>query len=268
MSERPGAELFESQLDSWHAWQQTPWGRIRYRVVGGTLRRTCTALGSAPLKILDVGGGNGSDALPLAESGHDVTVFDYSTALLDEARARGAERRSAGRLATVQGDVADLGSCGLEAFDLVLCHNVVQYQPDTARLVQSLATLVRPPGAVSLMAVNPASDVLTAVVRDGDLGQAAKMLTAPVARARTFDHDVRRVPAAEAEQALAECGFAVERRYGIRVLVDYIADDARKGDPHFYQQLEELELAVCDQPEYFGVARLWQLVARRKERAR
>src|SRR5581483_8012794 len=125
--ERAASEVFDSQLDSWHAWQKTPWGRIRYRVVAETLRRTCAELGTAPLQVLDVGGGDGGDAVPLAEAGHQVTIVDYSQRLLDEARAVADERGVSERISTVHADITDLAAIELDTFDLVLCHNVLQY---------------------------------------------------------------------------------------------------------------------------------------------
>lgn len=255
--------MFDRQLDSWHAWQRTPWGRIRYRVVAETLRRACADLGPAPLRVLDVGGGDGVDAVPLAEAGHHVTIVDYSQRLLEEARAAAGEHRVADRFSTVHADLADLAAAGLDTFDLVLCHNVVQYQQDTTALVSSLVHHVNSHGALSMMAVNPPSDVLTAAIREADLSQATQMLTASTTQARTFGHEVRRVPPGEVEAALNAFGFRVLGRYGIRVVVDYIADDARKHDAEFYRELEQLELALCDQEPYLRTARLWQLVARR-----
>lgn len=258
-------EVFDTQLDAWRAWQRTPWGRIRYRVVGETLRRTCSGLGAAPLRVLDVGGGDGGDALPLAEAGHRVTILDYSAPLLDEARASARERGVTERLTTVHGDLADLATGDLGDFDLVLCHNVVQYRPNSADVIRLLTSRVRARGALSVIAVNPPSDVLTAAVRGADLEEVEDLLTARLVRARTFGHDVRRVWPAQVETALADSGFRVVARYGIRVITDYITDEARKQDPDFFRRLEGLELALCDQEPYLRTARLWQLVAARSE---
>jgi S-adenosylmethionine-dependent methyltransferase len=44
------------------------------------------------LRILDVGGGDARDSLPLALAGHDVTVMDTSPGMLAEASRRAIER--------------------------------------------------------------------------------------------------------------------------------------------------------------------------------
>lgn len=265
MTDRPRSDLFDSNLEAWQQWQQSPWGRVRYAVVAETLRRTCAAIGPGPLRVLDVGGGDGGDALPLTEAGHDVTILDFSEPLLARAKAAAAERGVAARLTTACVDLAELPSLDLGTFDVVVCHNVVQYQAGTTPLVQQLAATLSPGGALSLMSPNPASEVLAAVIRRGDIREATELLTAETARTQTFDHDVRRVSAEEAETALRGCGFANVTRYGIRCVTDYIVDDARKHEADFYADLERFELELCDREPFIRTARLWQLVARRSD---
>ncbi len=247
---------FDSHLDDWRAWQEAPWGRIRYRVVAETLARTCTAIGTGPLRVLDVGGGDGSDAAPLAHAGHDVTVLDQSEALLAQARSRA-------ELSTICSDLDDIPSLGLGSFDLVLCHNVIQYRPDTDSVVRVLSGIVADGGAISLMAPNPPAEVLAAAIRRADLDEATDLLDAPTIRTKTFGQEVRRVGVDEAIDALRDVGFSSVTRYGIRCVTDYISDDARKHEPAFYGRLEALELALCDLEPYVRTARIWQLAARR-----
>lgn len=255
--------MFNERLGDWRAWQQTPWGRLRYHVVAETLRRTCARVGDGPLRVLDVGGGDGGDALPLARAGHAVTIVDYSEPLLAQARQSATAQGLAGRLTTMCADFGDLPSLGLGTFDVVLCHNVIQYQDATVPGVRLLATTVRPGGALSLLAPNPASEVLTAAIRREDLVDATERLTARTAKTETFQHAVRLVSPEEAADALEDCGFGDVTRYGVRAVTDYIGNDARKHEPDFYRQLEALETALCDREPFIRTARMWQLVARR-----
>lgn len=244
-------------LADWRAWQESPWGRIRYRVAAQTLARTCASIGAGPLRVLDVGGGDGSDAAPLAAAGHHVTVLDHSEDLLAQARSRAD-------LSTVCADVDDLPCLGLGSFDLVVCHNVVQYRPDTAVLVRLLAGAVADGGALSLMAPNPPAEVLAAAIRRADLHEAAALLDAPTVWTHTFGRHVRRVSTAEAVDALRDTGLTDVTHYGIRCVTDFIPDDHRKHEPAFYADLEALELTLCDREPYVRTARIWQLVARRR----
>jgi S-adenosylmethionine-dependent methyltransferase len=256
--------VFDSNVPAWHAWQETPWGRLRYRIVAETLSRVCVSLGDRPLRVLDVGGGNGGDVLPLAVLGHDVTLIDYASTLLDEARDDARALGVGGRLHTIHADLAEIASQELVDFDLVLCHNVLQYRSDLAAAVATVCSAVVPGGAVSVMAVNPASEVMVAAIRREDPAEALALLDAPTMATVTFDHNVRAISAAQAETALAAAGCQVSDLFGIRCVTDYILADERKSDPAFYAALEHLELSLCDRAEFFGTARMWQLIARKR----
>lgn len=244
------SSTFEDHLDAWQDEQESPWGRLRYSVVRHTVDRT---IGDREgLRILDLGGGDAADSAQLAAE-HDVTVHDFSAPLLARARQREP------RLTTVLGDLEDARG----EWDLVLCHNVVQYVPDLAQAVRRICSLVAPSGHVSLMAPNPAGEVIAALVRAQDPHAALNLLDAQVAHTVTFDHDVRRVEADRAAQLLRDNGLAVTARYGIRCANDLLADD-RKQDPGFFADLERLELAMCDREPWIRTGRFWQLVAERE----
>lgn len=262
MTPGTAAATFDDHLSAWQAWQQAPWGRLRYRVVAETLRRTCALLGEGPVRVLDAGGGDGTDAVALALQGHDVTVADFSAELLGLARDAAEAAGAANRLRTVEADLDALPD-GLGPYDLVLCHNVLHYRADPLPTIDALLERLAPGGAISLICPNPASDVLVAAVRRLEPAAALAVLEAPTVATQTFGEDVLRVDPDRIAVALAERGIPVVARYGIRVVTDLIADDARKSEPEFYADLERLELALCDREPFVRTARMWQLVGRR-----
>jgi S-adenosylmethionine-dependent methyltransferase len=262
------AGVFGGRTGEWASWQASPWGRLRYDVVRETTARAVAAL-PGRLRLIDVGGGDGADSLPLAEAGHDVTVLDVAPELLVQAQGAADARGIGHDVRVVCADLDDLvrglGASRLGPFDVVLCHNVLQYRADVPATVRFLTGLARPGGVVSVMAPNPAMDVLSAAVRRLDPVGARDLLDSPTVHGATFDHEMRRLEVAEVEQALTDAGCVVERRFGIRCLMDLIADDGIKTDAGFYEQLLELELLVCEREPYWRTARFWQLTARRAD---
>ncbi|HEV2887539.1 MAG TPA: methyltransferase domain-containing protein [Jatrophihabitans sp.] len=261
-------QTFDQHATSWREWQASPWGRLRYRLAAHTLDRVLQPLGSG-CQVLDVGGGDGADSVRLAEQGHLVTILDHSEPLLARAAAAAAEAGVTGRVRTVLGDVGRLaepgflGAAGQPGFDLVLCHNVLHYLSGGGDIVRCLVGTVRIGGLLSLMAPNPAMDVLAAAVRDLDPVAALAVLDAPTVRSVTFEHDMRRLDPRDVEDLLAMCGCRVSDRFGIRCVMDLIADNEKKAAPGFFADLERLELALCDREPYWRTARFWQLVATR-----
>lgn len=253
--------VFDEHLADWRAYTATPWARIRYAVVRRTLTDSLASLGPGPFRVLDVGGGDGLDALPLAAAGHQVTLLDPSEQMLELARQRAAAEGAG--LITVVGGLDDLASLSATPFDLVLCHFVLQYRE--VDLVADLARLVaatRPGGLLSLIAPNPASAVLTRLLRDSPAAALAE-LDRDTAHTVTFDHEVRKLSVNEVEALLSRAGCRIAGRFGGRIANDLVVDDARKDDPSYFADLEALELALCDQEPFWRIGAFWQLVARR-----
>lgn len=237
--------------------------------MAATTRRALAGL-AGPLRVLDVGGGDGADSLPLARQGHDVTVFDFSAELLDRAASAATAAEVADRMHVVCADIDDLGATVLSgrrttgAFDAVLCHNVLHYRDDVPATVAAVVAVLRMGGVVSFMAPNPAMDVLSAAIRRVDPVRARAVLDSPTVHGETFDHDMRRLEFGTVEAALDAASCDVEHRFGIRCVMDLIADEEIKRDPGFYRKLEALELQLCDREPFWRTARFWQLTARRR----
>ena len=98
-------------------------------VVWAVLRQELDRAGR-PLDIVDVGGGTGGYAVPLARAGHKVTVVDASPDALAALTRRVAEDSgpvTSGRIVAVQGNVDALGEVAPPgSADLVLCHSVLK----------------------------------------------------------------------------------------------------------------------------------------------
>ena len=101
-------------------------------------------------RIVDIGGGTGGFAVPLAELGHTVQVIDPSPDALASLDRRARERGVADRVTGQQGDLSDLPDLVDEA-DLVLCHGVLEMVDDPAASLASIADVLRPGGHLSLL---------------------------------------------------------------------------------------------------------------------
>ena len=118
-----------------------------------------------PLTVLDVGGGSGMFAVPLARLGHEVTVVDPSADALATLRRRADTAGVGERVRGVQGD-GDLlhevlpQADGDGGYDLALCHSVLEVVDDPAVTLREIAGALRPGGQVSVATANRAGAVL------------------------------------------------------------------------------------------------------------
>jgi S-adenosylmethionine-dependent methyltransferase len=253
-------QTFDVALAAWQEWQEAPWGRLRFTLAEANLARH---LGDEPLRILDLAGADGGDAVRLAARGHHVTIVDFAPAMLNAAKERAEAAGRTDRITAVQADVFDLPP-NIHGFDVVLCHNLLQYQRDSAATLAAAIAPLRPGGLLSVMAINRHAEPLRAAIRDHDLSEAHAALSTDQARTHTFDTTITLHTADEVSQALDDLDCPVIGHYGIRSVCDYITDDARKHDPDFYADLERLELALTDRHPYMHTARVFQLTARKR----
>ncbi|MFF2774015.1 class I SAM-dependent methyltransferase [Streptomyces sp. NPDC058052] len=261
------AAKFDRAMDVWKEWQEAPWGRLRYAVAEANLVRHAEALGDGPLRVLDLAGGDGGDAVRLAARGHHVTIVDHAPAMLAAAAERAGAAGLAERIDCVEADVHRLPA-GLTGggFDVVLCHNLVQYADDARGTLAAALAPLRAGGLFSLMAINRHSQPLTVAVRELDLPAAAAALDSDRAATHMFGSTLVLHTAEELTGHLAGLGCGDVSHYGIRTVCDYLTDDARKHEPAFYADLERLELALTGRHPYMHTARLLQLIGRKHDR--
>ncbi len=103
------------------------------------------------LRVLDVGCGGGLIAEPLARLGAQVTGLDPAAETIEAAR-----RHAAGQGLEIDyrcGRVEDVAA-EAQAFDAVVCLEVVEHVPDAAAFLATCAGLVRPGGLMLLSTLN------------------------------------------------------------------------------------------------------------------
>lgn len=256
------AQIFDERLSAFKELQRSPWGRIRYSVSIANVQRH---INEAPLRVLDVGGGNGLDAIALAAQGHMVTLLDLSTEMLAEAE-RNAEKCDVAEQVTLrQADLYYIPSLFPEgAFDVVLGHNVLQFVEDVSATLQAICYPARPGGIISILGTNRYSEAYRQALQQLDLKAAHATLGASSTYSITFDTTIHMQAAEELHEPLQNARCEVIARYGVRCLCDYIFDNEIKDDPAFFAQLERLEYALSDQYPYYLLARLYQVIARKE----
>jgi SAM-dependent methyltransferase len=217
-----------------------------------------------PLRVLDVGGGSGMFAVPLARLGHDVTVVDPSADALATLRRRADTAGVGGRVRGVQGD-GDLlhevlpPADGDNGYDLALCHSVLEVVDDPAVTLREIAGALRTGGQVSVATANRAGAVLARAL-GGHPREALGLLE---------DHDPtpgrdrparRRFDPAGLLALVAAAGLEPGPWRGVAVVADLL-DAASGADP---DAVRALELGLTDTSPYRDVATGLHVLATRR----
>ncbi len=210
-------------------------------------------------QVLDIGGGTGGFAVRLAGLGHRVTVVDPSPDALAALARRADEEDVAGLVTGVQGDLGDLGTLAVgDGVDLVLCHGVLGLVEDPAAAVATIASVLRPGGALSLLVSQRHAAVLARAMA-GHFLQARALLEGD----QPGDRTERRFTAEEVAGLLGDAGFSTTSTHGIRVFADLVPSTLLDLEPGGSAALLELERAVAGRPEYLALASQLHVLATR-----
>ena len=253
-------------------------------VVWAVLRQELDRAGR-PLDIVDVGGGTGGFAVPLARAGHRVTVVDASPDALAALTRRVAEDSmpvasrdrltagsaplrpladpagpvTSGRIVAVQGDIDALGEVAAPgSADLVLCHSVLEFVDSPVSAAKSIAATLRPGGAASVIVANRAAAVLARAI-SGHLDAAHALLTDPTGSTGPADRLRRRYDAPSASALLAGAGLTVEQIHGVRVITDLVPGVVLDSEQ---ERLRAIETLAATLPPYRDIATQLHLLAR------
>lgn len=188
--------------------------------------------------VVDIGGGSGTRAVPLAKSGCRVVVVDTSTDALASLARRAAEAGVAERITALQADADQLDSVLPHASaDLVLYHQVVQDVDDPERSVAAAAALLRPGGYLSVLVPGRLSAVLVEALA-GRFAEAMTVMNGEPSRDRKYD-----VPSLRA--LMEQSGVVVESVMGIGVVSALTSNRSRTAPE---DGIADLELALGKHP--------------------
>jgi SAM-dependent methyltransferase len=231
-----------------------PRSALRTAVVWETLERFVAELvagtGRAVLDVVDVGGGTGGLAVPVAQLGHRVTVVDPSPDALAALQRRVADAGVSELVTAHQGDAGSLvSSLGESSVDLVLCHGVLEHVDDPHAAAQDAYAVLRPGGLVSMLVAQRLGAVLARALA-GRFGEARRLLDDPAGRGSDHDPLPRRFDEGSVLELFDGRDVRVRAVHGVRLFTDLLPGALVDGDPEAMEALLELERAAGHHPTY------------------
>jgi S-adenosylmethionine-dependent methyltransferase len=262
MTANDDLERFWTGAAKYAAYLETPEGRLRLDLALANLQDFLPQA-TRPLHALDVGCGTGAIAVRLARLGLHVTLLDASLPMLDFTKRAAQEAGVTDRIALRHGDAEQLATLSdAGSFDLILCHNILEYVEDPCAVLRSAASALRDPSSIiSVLVRNQAGEVLKAAIKDGDLTATEHSLTAEWGHESLYGGRVRLFTTESLQAMLLESSLAVTAQRGVRVLSDYLPPRVSRNDE--YERVFELERKLGRRSEFAAVARYTHCLAHR-----
>ena len=194
-------------------------------------------------KLLDFGSGEGITANHFAEK-NDVTAIEPSKEMLSNAWKDYEYTQ-------IVGDVNALSAFKNETFDMIICHNVLEYIDDKAAVIKALARVLKKDGIISIVKHNRAGRVMQMAVLLDDFEKANEILAGKGSTASKFgtiryyeDNDITKW----------EPQITISDILGIRTFWDLQQNQQKHGDEAWQEKMLQLELRVSQMGEYKNIA--------------
>jgi S-adenosylmethionine-dependent methyltransferase len=183
----------------------------------------------APLRVLDAGCGQGTQALVLARAGHAVTGLDVSDELLGRFAAT-LEREPAAvreRVRLVHGGGENAPELVDGPFDVLLCHGVLMYLDDVAPLLRGLTAVAAPGALLSLLVRNGLAPAMREGLR-GDWAGARRAFD-DLGYVNALGLEARAHRPEELDAVTRPLGWRPHDWFGVRVFCDHRDEPAPAG---------------------------------------
>ena len=227
-----------------------PWGRTFYELIYKQLNVS----DCKKLKILDFGAGFCITADHYAKC-HDVTAVEPS----DEMRAL---RVGDNPYTLVGGGIDYLRDMDADSFDLVICHNVLEYADDKEAILKHLVRVTKPGGILSVVKHNLYGRVMATAVMSDDPKTALSLLDQGAENSMFGKRDVY---SNEWITDFLKDEMTLIDTYGIRTFFGLSSNNDIKYTDDWYQSMLELETKACSMDEYRKVAFFNHLIFAKKQ---
>ncbi|MBQ5558822.1 MAG: class I SAM-dependent methyltransferase [Lachnospiraceae bacterium] len=194
-------------------------------------------------KILDFGSGEGITSNHFAKK-NDVTAIEPSEEMLSNAWKDYEYTQ-------IVGDVNALSGISDETFDIIICHNVLEYIDDKEAVIKALAGVLKKDGILSIAKHNRTGRVMQMAVLLDDFEKANALLDGENSMASKFgviryygDKDILEW----------ESNLVISEVFGIRTFWDLQQNQEKHGDEDWQRKMLQLEMRVAQIPEYRDIA--------------
>ena len=193
--------------------------------------------------ILDFGSGEGITANHLAENNNVVAIEPSEDMLIN--------RWVDFEYNQIRGDVASLSDFEDNTFDMIICHNVLEYIDDKKKALTELCRVLKPQGVLSIVKHNRAGRVMQMAVLLDELEKANELLDGNNSTASKFG--MIRYYENEMISEWIPC-LTIKDCFGIRTFWDLQQNQDKHNSEEWQSRMMQLEMRVSRMDEYRKIA--------------
>lgn len=199
--------------------------------------------------VLDFGSGQGITANHYA-IGNTVTAVEPWNGMLQD-------RWNDNEYTQILGDISALSEFENNLFDIIICHNVLEYIEDKKTVINELARVLKPNGLLSIVKHNRAGRIMQMTVLLDDFDKANALLDGKDSEASKFgtikyyeDEDI----------CHWEKKLKLKKTYGIRTFWDLQQNQDKHSNEDWQNKMMQLEMRVSEMEEFSQIAFFHHLI--------
>ena len=215
---------------------EQPWGKIQYEITFAQLVHLKNK------KILDFGSGLGLVSQFLGEN-NEVVAIEPEKEMLFAYPNHTYEK--------ILGSLEQVEKFESESFDIVLCHNVLEYIEEKNRenYLSELKRVLKQDGKLSIIKHNQVGKIMQAVVFSNDVDQALELLKGNEFRSVSFNSGTTYT----IDKLLEMSKMKLVKYQAIRTFYSLQMNEVKTKD-NWLKKMTEMELAVCDLYPYKDIS--------------
>lgn len=225
-------------METYWANTQKPWGKLFYKIIWAQL----------PLlkqtEVLDFGSGFGISANHLAQQ-NQVTAIEPNTGMVDM-------RVHENKYRQIVGGLKELKQIESNSYDLVLCHNVLEYADERKLIFQELYRVAKPNATISIVKHNKAGRIMQKAVFENNAAQALELLNGGTLEVLNFGK-VHYYEMKDIQSWIGE-NISPEKTFGCRTFFALQQNNKIKFDPVWQDQMFEIEMKAASQDDFRRIA--------------
>jgi len=231
---------------------KAPWGKMFYDLLFMQL----DVPQSPKLKILDFGSGLGVTSNHFAAR-HDVTAVEPNIEMIDNSHRKNPYKQ-------IQGGAGKLTDFENNYFDMVLCHNVLEYIEVKEPIIAELLRVLKSGGLLSIVKHNRVGRVFQTAVFKNDPKKALALLDDNANDKNNYLGTQYIYSNNDVAAWVDKHGGEIKKILGMRAFYALGQDNAVKYDDEWYKNMLELEIRTAEIDEYKNAAFLNHLFVYKK----
>lgn len=205
-------------------------------------------------KILDFGSGEGVTASYYANDNDVIAVEPSEESVLN--------RDMENEYTQLLGSMDKLKEMEDASFDLILCHNVLEYAEDREKILKEFDRLLKPNGSISIVKHNRPGRVMQMVVLLNNFESANSLLDGHDSNAEKYGA-IRYYEDSDVTRWCPE--LKIKEVHGVRTFWDLQQNQEIQKDEKWQEEVLQIESRVADIKEYRDIAFFHHLILEKKQ---